>query len=210
MHSMFGGLRHEGQSSVTEPTLYITPTKSDVALDYKARLIGLTAPARAGKDTVGTILRDYAAMQLVSFAEPIRKALRAMLGLTDEHFHGSLKEVPIDYLGKSPRQLMQTLGTEWGRGLVNDDIWLLLAKETYSKHIANNVGVVITDVRFENEASLIRASGGQIWHILRGDAPKVSKHPSEAGVAFQPALGDIQIDNNGSLAELKQKVIHAY
>lgn len=186
--------------------------KLDSMLDYtvqcEPRIVGLTGRARSGKDTVADMLKDAYSVKTVAFADPIRAALRAMLGLTDEHFSGKLKEVPIDWLGKSPRQLMQTLGTEWGRGLINEDIWLLIAGRKIDSIKWYGEHAVITDVRFENEATYIREKGGQIWHVVRGAAPAVSAHASEAGVTF--VEGDALIDNNGTLEELFDLVCETF
>lgn len=202
MHSMYAGIRNGSQSFMSNggPASTTTP---------KPKLIGLTAPARAGKDTIGDMLSKHFNSARVAFAAPLRSALRAMIpDLTDEHFFGSLKEVPLDWLGKSPRQLMQTLGTEWGRNLIHSEIWLKLAERAIDKYHSQQFHVVVTDVRFENEAHFIRQKGGQIWHIRRGDAPKVNAHASEAGV--QVVKGDLIIDNNGSLDQLEGLVIHAF
>jgi hypothetical protein len=57
-----------------------------------------------------------------------------MLGLKDEHFFDrQLKETPLPVIGKSPREIMQTLGTEWGRRLVNPDLWVCLAEREVEK-----------------------------------------------------------------------------
>lgn len=175
---------------------------------WNPRLIGLHGPARSGKDTVGQMLVDGFCVERISFAEPIRDALRGMMGLTDEHFHGSLKEVQMPWLGKSPRQLMQTLGTEWGRGVVHPDLWLLLAQRKIDAFFERGRSVVITDVRFENEADLIRQAGGQVWHVHRPNVQQVAAHASEAGIAFE--VGDLRIDNNGSLEDLCDEVCDAF
>lgn len=173
------------------------------------RLIGLAAPARAGKDTVGGILRTHAAAQSVAFAEPIRSALRAMIpGLTEEHIHGKLKEVEIPWLGKSYRQLAQTLGTEWGRNLIHTELWLKIAEQSIDSIMAKGLHAVVTDVRFENEAHFIRQKGGEVWHIQRGNIEKVNAHASEAGVKVAPT--DRIIDNNGTLADLEHEVLTAF
>ena len=172
------------------------------------RLIGLHGPARSGKDTVGQMLVDGFGVQPLSFAEPIRNALRGMMNLTDVHFHGDLKEAVMPWLGKSPRQLMQTLGTEWGRGIVHPDLWLLLAEREIEKAFEHGRSVVITDVRFENEAEFVRKQGGQVWHVHRANAVKVNAHASEAGIAFQ--TGDRRIDNNASLEDLCEEVCDAF
>lgn len=170
----------------------------------KRKLIALAGPAYCGKDTVAAILKKQFPVKSVAFADPIRDALRAMLGLNDDHFFGHLKEVDIPWLGKSPRKLMQTLGTEWGRGLIHEDLWLLIAGRKINDLMASGYHAVVTDCRFENEAAYIRNQGGVIWHIERNGTKSVSAHKSEAGVAF--AWGDVKIDNNGTLSDLEDEV----
>lgn len=168
------------------------------------KLIALAGPAYCGKDTVAGILRREFPVCSLAFADPIRLMLRNAFNLTDEHFFGKLKEVPLDWLGKSPRQLMQTLGTEWGRGLIHEDLWLILAERKVSEIHASGFHAVITDCRFENEAERVRKLGGVVWHISRGAARPVSAHVSEMGIQFKP--GDKRIDNNGTLEDLKDEV----
>lgn len=165
------------------------------------RLIGLTGRARSGKDTVGQMLKEEFKAALFSFAQPIRDGLAAMVpGLGYDHFHGDKKEKVLYPYGKSPRQMMQYLGTEWGRNLINENMWLLIAQAKIDEVREQFRHVVITDVRFENEAKFIRDQGGVIWHIERADAPQINAHASENGVAFMH--GDVLISNNHGLDDL--------
>lgn len=150
------------------------------------------------------MLKDTFKVETLAFARPLKEGLKTMLNLTDEHVHGSLKETVIEAFGKSPRQMMQTLGSDWGRLLVSDDIWLTVARQQIEAWIEEGKHVVITDVRFDNEAQMIRAMGGSIWHIKRDTAQAVNSHVSEAGNFFLP--GDIIIDNNGTLEDLFETV----
>lgn len=178
---------------------------------FQIPLVGLHGPATCGKDTVGRILRDEFGLERVAFADSIRDGLKGIFRFNDLDFEGASKEAIIEWIGKSPRQLMQTLGTEWGRGLVREDIWLLLAERKIDKlREERYIPVVITDVRFENEAELIRSKGGTIWHIYRKDAVQVQSHTSESGVKFRADLGDIRVDNNGTLQDLRAEVIDLY
>lgn len=173
--------------------------------DAKPRLIGLTGKAGSGKDTVGDYLYEHYNYRGISFAQPVRNALAAIFDLPYESFQHPWKEQPLPMIGRSPRQLMQTLATEWGRNLVHPDLWLILAKESIEVGWAGGFDVVITDVRFENEASMIRDLGGTVWHIKRNTAGTPHQHASEAGVAFDP-ITDRMIDNNGPLNELYAEV----
>jgi hypothetical protein len=181
----------------------VAPAQHEVATP--ARLIGLTGKARSGKDTVAGFLPG----QKLAFAAPLKRGLQIMLQLNDEHVNGDLKEVTLDWLGKSPRQLLQTLGTDWGRNLVHPDLWLLVAKQKIEKYLSMGLDVVITDVRFDNEADLIRSLGGQVWHIVRPDAQAVNAHASEAGVWFHPGK-DYLIYNNGTLEELQALALETF
>lgn len=178
--------------------------KNNLIFDYKPRIIGLAGKARSGKDTVGAMLVTAFNAKTLSFASPIKEALRAMLDLSEEHISGGLKETEITWIGKSPRQLMQTLGTEWGRQIVSPTLWLDLAAREIESNRYCGYHSVVTDVRFDNEADMIRDMGGVIWHIQRENIPQVSAHASESGVSLKS--GDIIIDNNGTLNDLFDSV----
>jgi hypothetical protein len=116
-------------------------------------LIGITGKARAGKDTVAKYLvRNYGFVSS-SFALPLKRAAKEMFGLSDdEAFGDELKEVPIPFWwGLSPRAMFQKLGTEGGRILFGDDIWLKRWERFYLQY-RDSAHVVVSDVRFDNEA----------------------------------------------------------
>lgn len=167
-------------------------------------LIGLTGKARSGKDTVGDWLETEIGFQRVAFAGALKEGLATMLGLSERHVHGDLKETVLPEFGKSPRQMMQSLGTEWGRMCVCEDIWLIVAKNKVEYLMSKGYSVVLTDVRFDNEAALVREMGGEVWHIQRDAAQKVNAHQSEAGVA--KLEGDFLLENNSTLDSLYAKI----
>jgi len=173
-------------------------------------LIGLHGKAGVGKDTAGDYLAEQGFVRY-ALADPIKHGLCAMLaplGLTMDHFRDRrLKEQPLPVIGKSPRQLAQTLGTEWGRVQVNADIWLALGEAVY-RDVADNGarGCVFTDCRFPNEAAWIHDMGGQVWAIdRRTDA--VATHSSELGLSDRTI--DFHIMNNGSFAHLYYQLDYA-
>lgn len=173
------------------------------------RLIGLTGYARSGKSTVASILRQAHAFHEISFAEPIRDFTRQLLGYSAAELEAN-KETPIDWLEgvTTPRRIMQTLGTEWGRNMIHREIWLRVAlREAKECLVEGCSDVVISDVRFVNEADAIIAEGGEIWRVFRNAAePKIGQvlHASEAEVG---TIGfDVFISNNGTLDALMRKV----
>lgn len=168
-------------------------------------LIGLCGAAGSGKSTVAKILlaRHYCAP--VALADPIYKAVAAITGLDEDRLKDrDFKERPIEWLGKSPRFLLQTLGTEWGRDLVSSDIWVTICRRRIEAIQKHGYGVSVADVRFVNEAVALREMGGVIWRIRRPSAEAVESHSSEAGLPDE--LVDEVLDNDGSVADLQRLV----
>lgn len=180
------------------------------------RLIGLTGKAGSGKDTVaGLIEEQIRGAWGYAFADPIREMLDSLLIALGEYEGDwddrAWKERNIAALEKSPRRLAQTLGTEWGRQLIHPDIWLRGAAAFVEK--AEGYGdqvkcIVVTDCRFENEASWIRGQGGEIWHILRPQITPVAGHASEAGIGILAGHDSI-LDNSGDFGHLAEQVKRA-
>lgn len=160
------------------------------------RLIGITGKAGSGKSTTANWLKSHHHFMEQSFAEPIREMLVTMLGESTWEIALETKEEPISSIGKSPRELMQTLGTDWGRQMVHPDIWVNSAEEVLDLHLDRGASVVFSDVRFENEADFIRRQGGCIWHLSRTGAGTPHSHESECGIAVRLDLGDVTLNND--------------
>ncbi|TFH84939.1 deoxynucleotide monophosphate kinase [Billgrantia azerbaijanica] len=182
-------------------------------------LLGLAGPARAGKSTAQGIIADRFGLARVNFADPIKDALAAMLWLDERHLAGELKEKPLGWLPHSPRELMQTLGTEWGRELYGTGFWTTVAQQRLARlediEGERFQGAVFSDVRFESEARWIRNHGGTVIHLQRNDAQPVRSHPSEAGIPLKHGdlivanNGDLIVANNGDLDELRSRLTQA-
>ena len=161
----------------------------------KYRMIGITAVAQAGKDTAAdAIIRIMPGYFKTSFGDPLKNMLKTGLGLTNEQLWGDEKEIIDPRYNKSPRHMMQTLGTEWGRGMIDSNIWI---NALDARIKANGGSAVVPDVRFDSEADFIRKNGVLI-HIEGRDVLKLD-HKSEAGVCQKK--GDIIMTNAGSLEE---------
>lgn len=164
-------------------------------------IIGLAGKARVGKDTAANYLGERHRLSPVAFAQPIKNALTAMGFNQADYDTVERKNEIIPWLGVSYRKLAQTLGTEWGRDL-HPDFWLLLAQRRVEARRNLGVpGVVISDVRFDNEADWVRAEGGLIIHMegpaRSGMAVDGEGHASERGIKRQ--LNDVVVSNIGSL-----------
>jgi hypothetical protein len=159
------------------------------------RLIGLTGHKGAGKDAVAEILAAEYDFTRVAFADPLKRIATAI------GWDGSKEErPPCPHCGMHQgRGLLQILGTEGVRQNIRDDAWILAAEAEIARHEK----VVVTDVRFLNEARAIKNLYGQIWRVVRpghdGDA-----HPSER--EQDEILADRTIFNDRSLADLPTRI----
>jgi hypothetical protein len=168
-------------------------------------LIGLCGRKGSGKTTlVGTTLkRLLAPVELTRFAAPIKQALLAM-GVPYASIEGDEKEKPLEqFCGKTGRQLMQLLGTEWGRDMVGEDLWLRLAAAKVQKFWHYGLGVLVDDVCFDDEADFIRGNGGIIINVTR-PLTLSDIHRSKRGV--NPTLHDMTFANDGPWREMVTRI----
>ena len=107
-----------------------------------------------------------------------------------------MSEVP-----RSPRQILQWWGTQYRRA--QDPLyWVKRFEHRVRQHQEAGIQhIVVTDVRFADEAAAIRTLGGQIWRVHRPNLPASGTgHVSEVtGLEFDP---EATILNSGSLDAL--------
>lgn len=161
-------------------------------------IIGFCGPIGAGKTTAAARLVGHWGFTKVRFADPLKAMLRT-LGLTHDETDGAHKERPSMLLGgKTPRWAMQTLGTEWGRDLIDGDLWV----RAWQHACGGRSNVVADDVRFPNEVAAIHAAGGKLIRIARADLTIPPAHASET----QDLLEDYVLPNEKRLAELESSI----
>lgn len=179
-------------------------------MKQRPKLIGLYSPApQSGKTTVAQYLNHQGYIRL-SFAAPLKRMIRTFLlslGYGPEAIEEYLttgKEDQIPGIRATPRHLLQTLGTEWGRTCIHPCVWLLCWQETANRYLKADIPVVCDDVRFPNEAELIRSLGGEVWQITRPSATTDTTHASEG--ALDTFTFDTEIGNTGSLSDLQSLI----
>lgn len=157
-------------------------------------IVGITGAKRSGKSTLASLLRNRHGFVEETFAGPIRRFVADILSVPVEYLE-ECKESGIDWLdGITPRHLMQTVGTEWGRSMIHPEIWLRRVQSAILT--APDVDWVIADVRFPNEAELIRRMGGLVVRVSRPGHEYTGQHVSE-----QPLSGhlvDFELHNTGT------------
>lgn len=170
-------------------------------------LIAVAGLARTGKDTVANHLIETHGFTKYAFADPVRTAVCAIFGVPMSVFEPWTKEKVIPRWGLSPRQMMQKVATDCCRDVIDPQLWVKRAEDWWQdinsdkwNLFGNCNGVVISDLRHENEADFVRANGGRVWHLDRPDAEAVNDHISEAGI--QRKKSDLIINNDTSLEAL--------
>ena len=161
-------------------------------------IIGLSGYARSGKDEAAKVLVKEFGFKRVAFADKLREFLYALNPMIDmnrrysptepdgppiyvqevinKYTWDGYKETPF---GPEIRRLLQRLGTEAGRNTMWDSIWIDAAFAPYKN---GNHKIVVTDVRFPNEARAIQDMGGQIWRVKREGVGPANNHPSETSL----------------------------
>ena len=149
-------------------------------------LIGITGKKQHGKSTVANMIATEYGFHIVSFAMPIKEVLCHLFGWDYAQCQeGDFKETPRnDCYGLTPRDLMLTLGTDWGRNTVHRNIWTDAAMKLVDRcGLEEAQGVVMPDVRFDSEAEAIKRRNGFIISVERSDAPVyLDNHESEQGI----------------------------
>ena len=164
------------------------------------RFIGLTGKMASGKDTVFRIAAGISRRQI----------WRRAFGDSVKNEVAQACEVTIDRINKSKglyRPILQWWGTEFRRGLRGEDYWIRKMRTELEglKDREKDGLVIVTDVRFPNEADLVKSLGGRVVRVVRtGDAGLTAEHISETAMDGYPC--DSSILNNGNLSDLEDKV----
>ena len=176
-------------------------------------ILGLGHKRRRGKDTAAHMLKEimladggFAVPQIDAFARSLKLGIgKGVFSLTDEQLYGDVKKKEVDqFWGLTPRDILQRAGTEAMRNEFGEDIWL----RTILRRIQDtHDSIIITDVRFPNEAEALKREGGFLVRIDRDIPfdPEVDLHASEIALDEYDEWSTV-IDNNGSLADLHVKL----
>lgn len=194
-------------------------------------IIGLVGFIGSGKGTVGDILETQGFFK-DSFAKPLKDACSIMFGWPREMLEGDTevsrkwREEPDSFWSEkfgytfTPRLALQLMGTEAGRNVFHQDVWVISLLNR-----AKGKDVVVTDVRFKNEINYIQQNGGVIVRVRRGEEPEWYKLAEDAAAGFSSAIMGMKdkgihqsewdwigsefnytIDNDGTVNELGNKV----
>lgn len=187
-------------------------------------IVGLSGYARSGKDESAKALQEIG-WERRAFADKLREFLLALNPLVapgvqpafgahkviataqeviDQYGWDGYKESPY---GAHMREYLQRLGTECGRELISDTIWIDAALGGAS-HGGPAPKIVVTDVRFPNEFDAIINRGGMMIRVTRPGVGPANAHPSETALDGYLEAGyfDAEILNTQDVTSLHHSI----
>lgn len=171
-------------------------------------IIGLSGYAGSGKDEVAKVLVSDYGFRRVAFADKVRDVLYELdpiIMIDAYNKYITVQDLVNDEgwddakKNKEIRALLQKVGVSI-RNHIGEETWVNAA----FNNVLPNENIVVTDVRFLNEAYKIKEMNGHIWRVKRLDVQAVNNHISETELDGYKA--DQIFSNNGSLEDLKALV----
>ena len=169
----------------------------------KELVIAFCGYAQSGKNTLAEEFVKNNGFERKGFADALKSILYSLDPFID--YDGNRLSNYVDKYGweeskKTPeiRELLQLLGTEGGRQTLGTDIWV---DTLFSQ--PHKARLVISDLRFENEAAEVKRRGGCVIRVDRPGIGPINGHISEK-LNFE---ADITIYNNGTPYEAYMKII---
>lgn len=176
-------------------------------------ILGITGRARSGKDSFAEMLAEelfnitQRKFVLMAYAHELKLRVQKDFDLSYEQLWGSEKEEEDKRYPKedgfwSAREILQFFGTECMRAIDND-FWV--------KHLFRVIeekgykDVIVTDVRFPNEADPIVKHEGYIIKLERKSKDEIhgSTHASEVSMDNYEHI-DFVVGNDGSMEDLRK------
>lgn len=150
--------------------------------------VALVAPKHTGKTTFARTLETWYGFHHTSLADPIKFSIIHAVNafLTDQRIEPLLTPADLALHKDSFRQGMQWLGTDIVRDLcgrpthwIENLINRVEAIEAYAEERQKTSAIVVDDVRFVNEAEVLRERGFEIVRLFRDSEMQPDLHKSE-------------------------------
>lgn len=152
-------------------------------------IVGVAGKKRHGKDTIANHLSSQYGFVKIAFADPLKQIIgKQLLYLTDEQMEEGPKKEEVDpRWGKTPRRLLQVIGTDMFRKVLDDQFWvrrcMYRVAEIWAKDPAARIA--ISDIRFPNELAAVKKVGYAL-KVERTDVPTEDTHDSEMALNLVP------------------------
>lgn len=179
-------------------------------------IIALSGYGGAGKDSVADVLVEEYGFKRFAWADTLRmaaSALNPIVGISDQgtllRYDDVIELVGYNdakFLYPEVRNLLQRLGTQVGRNLISDTVWIDATMSRIKRECSPGSNIVITDTRFTNEADLIKqqSPSGFVVRVSRAGVGPAGDHISE--IELDDYDFDYVLINDGTLEDLKTSV----
>lgn len=157
-------------------------------------------------------LEEESGWEIKKFAGKLKEIATLLTGIPQEMFEDQdFKKTPLNvewwtpcdegYVPMLVRDFLQKLGTDGLRNGLHTNVWVNALMVDYKTDKQNGSKWVITDVRFPNEAHVIKQKGGIIIRVDRPGVKPVNFHPSE--ISLDGWNFDYKIANISDLMSLQ-------
>jgi len=140
-------------------------------------IIGIHGKIGSGKDTIAReIIKEFPEYDFkkMSFGYNVKKIVSILTGIDMRTILS--RKIKTQYLEQwhmTVGEMFQQVGTNALRDMLSEDVWII----SLFNNIKNGDNIIITDVRFFNEAESVRNRGGFLIKII-GDPKKVNEKDS--------------------------------
>lgn len=167
-------------------------------------IIQFCGPKGCGKSTIAVHVAEILNLPIVSAAATLKKMIAVLLqeyGFNDEKIKYYItnpigKEEVIPEIGVTPRFMMETIGTNWGRQTIHPNLWSNIARHQLEQ------GGIADDTRFPQEV----VPGSILIEVVRPGVKYNPDIPSEAGLS-QSIPRALVLHNTGTVNEAVQEVL---
>lgn len=179
--------------------------------------VGLIGKARSGKDTVGQRLGRTYAYTRVAFADPLKDMalrLNPIVGTDNDTLAvpGERLRDVVDFWGwerakdelPEVRRVLQNIGQ--GVREHDEDFWVRVALRKIDAAEKWNLPVVVTDVRYENEARALRDRGFALIRVTRPGTGAGENATHDSETELDTWATSLTIANTGTLDDLNRIV----
>jgi len=182
------------------------------------KLIGVVGRLNSGKGAIAEVLTEEYRFIAFSLADPLKMVVRDLFDIDENILWG-----PSENRTGEVRRMLQELGTDFARKY-RPNVWaeklrrrVVAARndgrdylQLHNRHdLAVAQGIVVPDVRFPNEADIIRELGGKLVRVVRpgsGDHETTAANNHESENAGDDIVVDQRIVNDSTLEDLYDAV----
>lgn len=176
-------------------------------------LIAFSGLKGSGKDTAAKVLINEYGFTKIAFADALRESLLTLNPwIADVPFYGTaplaelIEAVGWDWAKNNVpevRRLMQVFGTEVGRQILGENVWVDLLAKKYRDIAASSSRYVITDCRFPNEVNFVKDTYGDVVWV---DRPGIESDGHASESTAMKDLADYLLNNDSTIQDLEEDV----